>query len=279
MSKNTGGDNMNFFPAKEPSFEDAQKLSLFYNTIESKTVLYNKLSKIVDLDYINSLDGLNIHEIYNYILLRYYPNETSIKSSFTNRVLMNGKNHVSIFELPIINSRADLCKINGESIVYEIKTELDNFSRLSKQISDYRKIFEKVYVICPVSKINPLKELITEQTGIYTYRITKKGNYIYKLERPAILNRNINSIEQLKILRKNELKSLIDNSHTMSREEMIDYLLLSKTSNDINILFKQSLKSRYKMQWNFLKNNHNKILEIDYQWFYKNTVDPKLIYN
>ena len=264
---------------KKPTFEDAQKLSSFYTTIESKTVLYNKLSNILNLDYIESLSGLNVHEIYNYILLKYYPNETSIKSSFINRVLMNGEKHVTIFELPLINSRADLCKINGDSIVYEIKTELDNFSRLTKQIDDYKKIFDKIYVICPIRKINHIKKYIPVDTGIYSYKITKTGRYIYKIERPAIFNSSINSIDQLKILRKNELDNLIPGPSYMSRNDMIDYLVTNKSHDEINDLFKQVLKLRYKKQWIFLKNNHKNILEIDYQWFYKNTVNPDLIYN
>ena len=264
---------------KEPTFEDAQKLSSFYTTIESKTVLYNKLSNILNLDYIESLSNLNVHEIYNYILLKYYPNETSIKSSFINRVLMNGKKHITIFELPLINSRADLCKINGDSIVYEIKTDLDNFSRLTKQIDDYKKIFEKTYVICSSRRINHIKEYIPEDTGIYSYKVTKTGKYIYKIERPAIFNSSINSIAQLKILRKTELNNLISDPSYMNREDIIDYLVTNKSTEEINDLFKQVLKLRYKKQWNFLKDNHNNILEIDYQWFYRNTVNPALIYN
>ena len=62
----------------------------------------------------------NIHKIYNRIILNYYPNEICIKSSFIKQILMNGKKHVTIFELPVGSSRADLCKINGESIAYEI---------------------------------------------------------------------------------------------------------------------------------------------------------------
>ncbi len=264
---------------KEPTFYDAQKLSSFYATIESKTVLYKQLSYILNSDYIKTLSNFNIHEIYNHILLKYYPNETSIKSSFINSVLLNGKNHVTIFELPIISSRADLCKINGESIVYEIKTDLDNFSRLSKQISDYQKIFDKIYVICPKMKINQIKEYLPEEAGIYSYKITNNGRYIYKIEQSALLNNNnLNSIEQLKILRKSELNTLINNSQSMTRDEMINYLVNNNSLDEINNIFKKSLKFRYMNQWSFFKDYHDNLLEIDYQWFYKNTVNPELIY-
>lgn len=270
---------MNMSTIKNPTFQDAQKLNSFYTTIESKNVLYNKLSNLIDSNYINSLSNLNVHEIYNYILLKYYPNETSIKSSFINRILMTGKKHVTIFELPIINSRADLCKVNGESIVYEIKTDLDNFSRLPKQIDDYKEIFDKSFVICSTEKVIQIKEYIPKETGIYSYKITKTGKYIFKMERSALISKTLNCKEQLSILRKNELIKLIRNCDYSTRKEMIDYILGTKTQEQINKIFKQSLKTRYQKQWDFFKVNHDQILEIDYQWFFKNAVNPKSIYN
>lgn len=46
----------------------------------------------------------------------------------------------------------------------------------------------------------------------------------------------------------------------------------------INRIFKQILKKRFEPQWTFLKKNHEYIYEIDYQWFYKNQIDPSRIY-
>ena len=44
-------------------------------------------------------------------------------------------------------SKADLIMLNGEIKIYEIKTELDDFSKLPKQLADYQKIADKVYVV------------------------------------------------------------------------------------------------------------------------------------
>lgn len=270
---------MSLYSCKKPTFTDAQKLSSFYKTVESKIILYNELISILGEEYIETISTKNVHEIYNNILLKYYPNEASIKASFINNVLMKDSNQVTIFELPIINSRADLCKINGESIVYEIKTELDNFSRLPKQLTDYEKIFDKIYVITHRDKIIHIKEQISDKIGIYSYRITKNGRYIYKMERSAARNNNLNSREQLNVLRKSELSTLVTDPNIPSREELITNILQCKSNYEINNIFKQILKSRYEKQWTFLKNNKLKILEIDYQWFYKNSVNPDLIYN
>ena len=67
---------------------------------------------------------------------------------------MKGKSHVTIFELPVGSSRADLCKINGTSVAYEIKTDLDNFNRLEKQIEDLEDDIS-YFVVFIVVKVLP----------------------------------------------------------------------------------------------------------------------------
>ncbi|MBO5143665.1 MAG: sce7726 family protein, partial [Clostridia bacterium] len=128
--------------------KDMQMLYSKYSTIEAKSILYDNLIKYLDSDFFSSLEFEDIHEIYNRLLTRYYPNEICIKANFVKQILLSGKQHVTIFELPIGTSRTDLCKINGTSIAYEIKTDLDNYTRLPKQIEDYNKVFDQVYVIC-----------------------------------------------------------------------------------------------------------------------------------
>lgn len=262
-----------------PTFKDAQQLYLQYSTIENISTLYNILHEYIDSSFLSTMVGKNIHEIYNKIILKYYPNEICIKSSFIKNILVNGKKHVTIFELPVASSRADLCKINGKSIAYEIKTDLDNFSRLNKQIDDYFKVFDEVYLICSASNVNNVCTLLPKECGIYTYTQNKRGNYKFQLFRNAVVNTKINSIDQLELLQKKELlcNFKIDNSlHT--RSEIVNYILNNYTSELINRKFKESLKFRFKKQWNFLKENYSDICEIDYQWFYKNQIDPSRIY-
>lgn len=260
------------------TMDDAKKLHSYYTTIESKKELINNLSLSLHIDYYNIQPKYSIHEVYNHILTKYYPNETAIKSSFINKVLMKGKTHVTVFELPISNSRADLCKINGESIVYEIKTELDNYSRLSKQINDYLKIFDKCFVICPKNRVESIKKYIPNDTGIYSYIITKTGRYIYRQEQDSAVNTQFNSYEQLCVLRKSELELLVPSYSYSNKKELLQSILNSYSPLEINTLFKKSLKKRYQSQWDFLRSNHDDILEIDYQWFFKNTVKPEIIY-
>ncbi len=149
-----------------PTLKEAQQLYAHYSTIQSISVLYKNLLATIDSSFFSTIKDNNIHEIYNQIILNYYPNEICIKSCFIKQVLMNEKKQVTIFELPVGSSRADLCKINGESIAYEIKTDLDNFSRLKKQIGDYYKIFEKVFIICSATNVDKILKLIPGKASL-----------------------------------------------------------------------------------------------------------------
>lgn len=261
-----------------PTFKDAQALYAAYSILETNVSLHKTLIDIVDSSFIMSLSFRNVREIYNNIILKYYPNEACIKSAFINQMLIKGKSHVTIFELPVGNSRADLCKINGSSVAYEIKTDLDDLTRLDKQLNDYLQIFEKIFIICSEKKLPAVEKCVGSMFGIYTYSITNKGLFKFKLYRDAVLSEFINAEKQLGIVRKQELLKNFSYRGSPPRNDIITEILNHYTQPQINRIFKQILKSRYHEQWQFLQKHCSDILEIDYQWFYKNTIEPQLIY-
>ncbi len=262
-----------------PTFKDAQQLYSQYSTIQSVSVLYDNLLRTVDPSFLSTMTEYDIHEIYNRIILNYYPNEICIKSCFIKQVLMNERKHITIFELPVGSSRADLCKINGESIAYEIKTDLDNFVRLKKQINDYYKIFEKVYIICSETNVEKISKLIPENCGLFCYKQNRKKNYKFTLLREASLENKIYALNQLDLLRKNELIAFFPTKFSsVKRTAIINNIMQMYSPDDINQIFKTVLKHRFEKQWTFLKEYHKDILEIDYQWFYKNQIEPSRVY-
>ena len=261
-----------------PSPKDLQSLYSKYSTIASNNILYEALVKNTDPSFLTTLEYANIHEAYNKIFIKYYPNEISVKSNFVNKVLLRERKQITIFELPIGSSRVDLCKINGNSIAYEIKTDLDNFSRLTKQLNDYLEIFDEVYVICSESQLNEAYNLIPDVCGIYTYSISKRGVYHFTIERPALTNLMINAEKQLRLLRYKELLNYFKVTDCSAFSDAIKYIMENYDSEAINKIFKAILKDRYKKRWYFLKYNHSRIYEIDYQWFYKNQISPDKIY-
>ena len=263
-----------------PSFESAQALYMAYSTIAVNNVLNKKLHEYIDDSYLKTLEYKNVRDAYNQIILQYYPNESCIKAEFINRVLSKGKTHVTIFEMPVGGSRADLCKVNGTSTAYEIKTDLDNFTRLRKQIRDYLLIFEYVYVICSEHRVEEVKGIVPDECGIYVYHKTNRGTYCFNLFRKACVSKSVNSKKQLEILRKNEFSEYYNvNIFEYSREEAIKKVLSMYDSYYINKQFKSIIKERYLKQWSFLRENLGEILEIDYQWFFGSPINPSIIYS
>ena len=57
------------------------------------------------------------------------------------------KKSLTFNELRIGASLADLVMLNGKVKIYEIKTELDNLEKLEKQIIDYKKFADEVYIV------------------------------------------------------------------------------------------------------------------------------------
>lgn len=264
---------------KNGYFEFAQLLSSQYYTFLSNESVEHNVLKIFDGQLPNQFDtGLTIRESLNKFLLHHYPNETSIKSTFINNVLLKANNHVSIFELNVGKSRLDLCKINGNSVAYEIKTDLDTPKRLAQQMEDYFQVFDEVYIICSVKNLNNMLPYLQKECGIYTYYMTKTGRYIFKKYRQAIISNNISPLAQLSVLTKKDLLSFFECPHFETKNAMIEFIIGNKTNKEINKIFKLCLKYKFYNNWNFLVHNKSNILEIDYQWFFKNLLSPEIVY-
>lgn len=264
--------------ATDITFDDAQKLYSLYNPLLTNDDLDNRIASIIGEKVNFRSYKTSPRKICNDIILKYYPNETVIKSSFINKILLRRGSHVSIFEFSVGNSRVDLCKINGVSIAYEIKTDLDNLQRLSKQLTDYMQVFDKVYLICSEHKIDNANIQIPNNCGIYTYKQNKSGTYSFNLFREAKLSNVISPLKQLKILTKQELYKNFHHEANISKDELILYIASEYSNDYINRLFKKILKNKYMKQWFFLKSHHDEIYDIDYQWFFKYTINPELIY-
>ncbi len=105
---------------------------------------------------------------YTYSMLcNYYKCEyVYLNKFFINEILKNhDDNHTVLTELYVNDSQADLVVINGTSTVYEIKTELDTLIRLKKQLEDYTRTFDKVYVITNKIYLKQVKSTLKEKFG------------------------------------------------------------------------------------------------------------------
>ena len=83
-------------------------------------------------------NGEVISQIYKY-MSKNYRNEYFYQNTMLNKLLL-GRHSLNtttaLTQTPIGKSKADFIMINDKAIVYEIKTELDNFERLDTQLND-----------------------------------------------------------------------------------------------------------------------------------------------
>lgn len=260
-----------------PAFKSAQQLFKGYSTLRTEDDIYQALENIMGQEIFDASPELTSREILNKIILRSYPNEAAIKAAFINQVLLTGKSHVTIFEFPVDTSRADLCKVNGCSAAFEIKTDLDSLHRLDRQLGDYSRIFEYVYLICSKERLDAIASGLPEEYGLYSYRFYN-GRLLFSLERSPTRTTKLNPSMQLSLVTKEDLMRFSRSIGTVTKNQIIEELLQKRNPDDINRFFKRYLKEKYTFQWQFLKQHIDDILEIDYQWFFKNPINPDIIY-
>lgn len=78
-----------------------------------------------------------------------YRCEYIYKNTLFNAILKEHglKTTLTLNEFKIGKSIADLVLLNGSAKIYEIKTELDSLDKLEKQIKDYLKFADKIYIV------------------------------------------------------------------------------------------------------------------------------------
>lgn len=139
-----------------------------------------KLFRIIRYcDLEDSTKGFSLGSFFEFchdLMKKKYPNEYVYKNAIANKILLGKHNLNTSFmltEFRANKSKVDCVVINGTLTVYEIKTEFDNFNRLEKQIEDYKKVFEKIYVITAEKHIDKI-DFLTRQ-GIGIMRLNKNG--------------------------------------------------------------------------------------------------------
>lgn len=257
---------------------DAKLLFDAYSTTLSESRLRELVSTLLGLA--PEEIGESARAFVNRFVLEHYPNETTIKAQFTNKILLPlNTTTVTIFELPIGTSRVDMCKVNGHSAAYEIKTDLDSFNRLENQLADYFDVFETVYVIASENRWNELPDYVPTECGIYSYRQCKDGSYSFRCRRKAIKAANNDPRKQLFAMSKKDLcETFAASSADQPKNAIVETCLEHYTAHYINSAFKSHLKRRYRSNWHHLQQNSSEMFEIDYQWFYRSELNPEIVY-
>lgn len=168
---------------------------------EKQTTKYFKASSYdTNLDIIKSL--------YKSLQKRYRC-EYVYKNSLVQKLIKEHslKTTLILNELKINVSKADLVMLNGAVRIFEIKTELDDFSKLSKQLADYQKFADEVSIVTDQKNAEKLKvEYADTNIGII---ILGTKNNLHEVQK-AKSNTALFEFDTIfKILRKQEYVDLV----------------------------------------------------------------------
>lgn len=238
-----------------------------YKILDYTKKLRTHLKEVYPREDFANCSKFELHQILNETLLRNYNGEEILKYKLFQNFI-DKENVTAAFEIKVQNSRLDFLTINGKSTSFEIKSGLDNLTKLTKQISDYQLVFEYNYVVLDEKHLGKAESLLPESYGLWSY---SKGEYLEL--RKAELNQQINPKFQLKLLSKRELFQSFP-----EQDGNADQILKQFDAKDINQRFKKILKKRYYSRWKFLVENKMEILPIDVQFFFKTKIKPQHIY-
>ncbi|MBN8697558.1 MAG: sce7726 family protein [Bacteroidetes bacterium] len=238
-----------------------------YCTLDYHITLVKHLQNIYPAEQFQNFSKYDLHKLLNEIFIQYYNGEEILKYKLAAKHL-NQRGIVGAFEMKVNNSRVDFIAVNGVSTSYEIKSELDNLSKLSKQMSDYMLAFEYNYLVTDAKHVNKAREILPDSFGLWIYKNGK-----YKKLKEAGLNKKINAEIQLSLLTKKELRT-----NYPEQTGKINKILKNHSAKEINTSFKNILKNRYKERWSFVVSNRENIFPIDFQFFFNTNIDPNCIY-
>lgn len=245
---------------------DIPVLARSYNILDSCTHLRQVLKAAAGRNDLDHLSKYELHNLVNELVISNHNGEITLKAKLVEMFIQ--EDVIAAFETRVNRSRADFVTINGESKSFEIKSELDNLNKLSKQIKDYEKVFDYNYIVIDEKHYLNAKTLVPERYGIMVLR----DKSIIE-DRPGSKNHFYDSETQLSLFNKREFLQAF-RMKGITREEV----LINLSMDEINASFKLMLKDRYFQRWSFLVNHYCDIHAIDYQFFFQHNIAPNIIY-
>lgn len=220
----------------------------------------------IDLDYYKS--RYHYSDIYNLIIMRYGKTERLVKYYLSKEFIKND-NEVCLFEFKVGNSRLDFGRINGNSYAYEIKTELDNTNRLLDQIADYTSVFEYVNVVIHEKHLNKIQTTIPKKVGIIVYKFNNR-DIVFEPIRTALEIKNTKKTMQLEMLNSDDLDYILKKIMKIDKvpyykKDKVNTVKKYFSSNEFNIVFKETIKNRQLRKWKHVKDNFDMLKPIELQ--------------
>ncbi|ATV44550.1 sce7726 family protein [Pectobacterium brasiliense] len=166
-------------------------------------------------------------------------NEIDFKIPLT-KYFMGDENVALNFEFPFDYNkrRCDLLvSTDAEIIGIEIKSDIDNLSRLEEQLRSYYSCFNKVYVACGEKHYKEIRQIKGNFGIIY---ITKDA---LSIKRKAKVKKELNIIAILDMCDKASLEK-ITNIKSSNKSELIMMIVSKYTKNEIYAIHHQAIHEK-----------------------------------
>jgi hypothetical protein len=175
---------------------------------------FSFLNMVLQSRDLNLEDSFTISDILDRVfqlLLKEYRNEYVFKTLIAQKILLGRhslKTSTQINEFRAGRCVADTVVINGATTCYEIKTEFDSLDRLGDQISEYRKIFDKINVIT----VSKYADEVINNTPDFIGVLELSDKLTFKTLRTArcVANGEFDTVFACSSLRTKELKILAE---------------------------------------------------------------------
>lgn len=142
-----------------------------------------------------------------------YRNEYVYKNELTSKILFarhTPRTASLVTEMRAGASILDIAVFNGTSSAYEIKTQYDNFSRLNEQLTDYSKVFDKVFIVTHAEAASAALDAAPAHVGVLV--LSPKGPL--SVRRQALTNRErVDTASVFNTLRQSEYLSILSRTH------------------------------------------------------------------
>ncbi len=169
------------------------------------------------VDPYEKTNGDIISEIYTH-LQEDYRNEYYYMNTLLNKLLVgihSVNTTTALSQVRIAGHIADFVMINGTGRVYEIKSDLDNFDRLTDQLRDYFKAFSLVSVLASENELAHVENILAqlgdlgEAVGIYV--LSEKDTIFNRVRgrEPKVYNDCLDYRCIFTLLRKQEYENVL----------------------------------------------------------------------
>lgn len=182
---------------------------IFKKIVREKDTTYfdkNVQSKLLKTS--QEISNLDLIKSFYKSLENKYRCEYIYKNKIFNDILTKYglKSTLTLNEFKVGTSIADLVLLNGSAKIYEIKTELDGLNKLQKQINDYQRFADTIYIVTDDAHATQLQTAYNNSSiGII---LLNKKNKLTTIKEAQSETRHFDFDTIFKVLRKQEYLDL-----------------------------------------------------------------------